>query len=151
MGTQGNTRFDQIPYNRIVKYLYDKAEAAGIGMEENEEAYTSKCDALGLEDFAACKIRCRSATFKNRRIHRGLYASGTGRLINADVNGALNIMRKHVIKAHSYLLDQVNDLIRNAYTAFLSPVKFALRNIIGTTLQWDAFAGRDCHHVAQGA
>ena len=150
MGTQGNKRFYQIPYNRIVNYLFDKAEAAGIDIDENEEAYTSKCDALELEDFDVCKTRCRSETFKNRRIHRGLYASKSGRLINADVNGALNIMRKHVIKAHNYLLDQVNNLIRNAYT-FLSPIKFSMRNIIGTTLQWDAFAGRDCHHVAKGA
>ena len=29
-----------------------------------------------------------------RRIHRGLYKAGDGTLINADVNGAANIMRK---------------------------------------------------------
>ena len=36
-----------------------------------------------------------------RRIHRGLFKSSSGKLINADVNGALNILRK-VIGNYSY-------------------------------------------------
>ena len=112
-------------------------------------AYTSKCDALALEDFDDCIARCQAKKSTNRRIYRGLYASVTGKLINADVNGALNIMRKHVAKAHSYLLEQVKNVIQNAYTWFMSPIKFTLHALIGT-VQWDAFARRDCHHVAQG-
>ena len=39
MGTEGNKRFYQIPYNRIVQYMKDKAELAGIGFAENEESF----------------------------------------------------------------------------------------------------------------
>ena len=54
-----------------------------------EESYTSKCDALYEEEV------CKHKTYAGRRIKRGLFKSKTGKLINADVNGAINIMRKY--------------------------------------------------------
>ena len=51
------------------------------------EAYTSKCDSLSLEE-----IRYHEK-YNGKRIKRGLYSSKTGRLINADLNGAINIMK----------------------------------------------------------
>ena len=46
------------------------------------------CDALVMEDIG------KHETYQGKRIKRGLYQSSVGKLINADVNGALNIMRK---------------------------------------------------------
>ena len=53
-----------------------------------EESYTSKCDALALEKI------CYHEKYLGKRIKRGLYASSKGILINADINAAINIMRK---------------------------------------------------------
>jgi putative transposase len=53
-----------------------------------EESYTSKCDSLSLESI------CRHEVYQGKRSKRGLYESSTKKLINADINGAINIMRK---------------------------------------------------------
>jgi transposase len=53
-----------------------------------EESYTSKCSALDLEPIQ------KQEQYQGRRIKRGLFASKEGKLINADVNGSLNIGRK---------------------------------------------------------
>ncbi len=45
---------------------------------------------------AYCERRGKHEKYAGRRIRRGLFRSSTGRLINADQNGALNIMRKVV-------------------------------------------------------
>ena len=61
-------------------------------MVEIEESYTSKCDALNFEPIQMQKI------YSGKRIQRGLFESGKGKLINADLNGAINIMRKYCEK-----------------------------------------------------
>lgn len=94
MGKQNNQSFTAIPFSRLIFMLKYKAENAGITVIEQEESYTSKADFLngdyipvyGRDDDRAC--------FSGSRIKRGLYRSGTGAVINADVNGAANIMRK---------------------------------------------------------
>ena len=43
----------------------------------------------------------RDDSYCGRRIHRGLFKSSSGKLINADVNGVLSILRK-VIGNYSY-------------------------------------------------
>ena len=72
----------------------------GIDFEEHEESYTSKCDALALEPIG------KNEQYLGRRRKRGLFRSSVGKLINADQNGALNIMRKVV--GDSYLSRIVN-------------------------------------------
>ena len=65
-----------------------KCERYGIEVIINEESYTSKCDGLAYE------IICKHDEYLGKRIRRGIYQSSCGKLINADVNGSLNIMRK---------------------------------------------------------
>lgn len=67
-----------------------KCELAGIEIVINEESYTSKCDSLAFEKIG------KHENYLGKRRKRGLFQSSTGKLINADVNGALNIMRKVV-------------------------------------------------------
>ncbi len=70
-----------------------KAELVGIQVIVTEESYTSKAsflDADPLPIFGAEVL----PTFSGRRVKRGLYRAADGRHINADVNGAYNIMRK---------------------------------------------------------
>jgi putative transposase len=90
MGKKGNQRFVCIPHAKIIDMIKYKADAFGIKVEEIEEAYTSKCDALGKESIE------KHEEYTGKRKHRGLFISGTGVELNADVNGALNILRKKI-------------------------------------------------------
>ena len=64
----------------------------GISVIVTEESYTSKCSFLDDEDI------CKHTEYAGKRIKRGLYKASDGRLINADVNGALNILKKVIGK-----------------------------------------------------
>lgn len=88
MGKNNNRQFYDIPYSRIIQKLKEKLLANGKQLIINEESYTSKCDSLSLEKLGKNEI------YKGDRIHRGLFISSTGKAINADLNGAINIMRK---------------------------------------------------------
>lgn len=88
LGRKTNQNFVQIPYYKFKTKLQAKLELHGIELVQVNEAYTSQVDALALD-----KIQ-KQVYGNNRRIYRGLYESSTGKYINADVNGALNIMRK---------------------------------------------------------
>jgi len=69
----------------MLKY---KFSLEGINYNESEESYTSKCSALDLESLDKHDI------YLGRRVKRGLFISSNGIKINADLNGALNILRK---------------------------------------------------------
>ena len=91
LGKRNNQLFSYIPFVRLINLLKYKAELVGIKFIEVEESYTSKVDALALEPLqkAADEVK-----YLGRRLKRGLFQSSVGKLINADVNGALNILRK---------------------------------------------------------
>ena len=88
-----------------------KCEMAGIKTSVHEESYTSKCDALALEKIEKHEV------YMGKRTKRGLFQSSIGKLLNADVNGALNITRK--VFGDSDLIPQIinSGLLYN-------PVKF---------------------------
>ncbi len=90
MGRKNNQKFVQMPFARLVGYLRYKCEMVGIDFVVHEESYTSKCDALAFEKI------CKHDKYVGRRVKRGLFRSSTGKFINADQNGALNILRKVV-------------------------------------------------------
>ena len=100
MGKRNNQKFVQMPFARLTAYLRYKCEMVGIDFVEHEESYTSKCDALALEPIG------KHEHYLGRRTKRGLFRSSTGKFINADQNGALNIMRKVV--GDSYVCRIVN-------------------------------------------
>ena len=88
----GNQRFQFIPFYKFICMLVYKCALAGIAVTTNEESYTSKCSFLDNEEV------CKHAEYKGKRVKRGLFRASDGRLINADVNGALNILKKYVEK-----------------------------------------------------
>lgn len=90
LGKRNNQTFVQISYDKLLHYLKYKCEMVGIKLIITEESYTSKCDSLTLEEIK------KHETYLGKRIKRGLFQSSIGKLINADVNGSLNIMRKVV-------------------------------------------------------
>jgi putative transposase len=93
MGRRNNQNFASVPHARFIEMLTYKAALVGIQVIVTEESYTSKAsflDADPLPIFGAEDL----PTFSGRRVKRGLYRAADGRHINADVNGAYNIMRK---------------------------------------------------------
>ena len=70
--------------------MWDKAELQGITLLLQEESYTSKCSFLDNE-----KIK-KHDKYKGKRIKRGLFRSEKGFLINADIQGSLNIIKKAI-------------------------------------------------------
>ncbi len=92
MGKKNNRNFYQIPYCKLLDMLKNKMMQYGIKVIINEESYTSKCDSLALEEV------CKHNTYLGKRIKRGLFQSSTGKLLNADLNGAINIMRKYFLQ-----------------------------------------------------
>ena len=92
IGIVNNQNFVQIPYYKLLNMLTYKCEIEGISVIVTEESYTSKCSFLDDEDI------CKHEKYVGKRIKRGLYKASDGRLINADVNGALNILKKVIGK-----------------------------------------------------
>ena len=90
MGQNNNRQFYDIPYSRIIKKLNEKLLSDRKQLILTEESYTSKCDSLSLEKLD------KTESFIGCRIYRGLFISSTGKAINADLNGAINIMRKKI-------------------------------------------------------
>ena len=83
-----NQTFVQSPYDKFINKLQYKCEDAGIKFITNEESYTSGTSFLDYESPTKDNYN------KSRRVTRGLFKSDGGELINADLNGALNILRK---------------------------------------------------------
>ncbi len=72
-----------------------KAEMVGIAVKLTEESYTSKASFLDRDPLPVRKPNDETKhAFSGKRLKRGLYQASDGRLINADINGALNIIRK---------------------------------------------------------
>ena len=88
IGKRNNQKFVSIPYLKLIQQIQYKSEEVGINVILHEESYTSKCDALSKE-----KIKFHK-NYKGKRIKRGLFQSYINKLINADINGSLNILRK---------------------------------------------------------
>lgn len=95
MGKQNNQNFVQIPFGKLRDQLSFLCWTYGIQYMEVEESYTSKSSFLDNDPLPEYKAeQPYKGTFSGKRIHRGLYRALDGTVINADVNGAYNIMRK---------------------------------------------------------
>ena len=97
IGKTNTQNFVQIPHNRLYNLIQYKAEAEGIQVILQEESYTSKASYLDKDAIPTYnpEEENKKYSFSGKRIHRGLYNSADGTLLNADVNGAANIYRKH--------------------------------------------------------
>ena len=109
-GKKVKQRFAYLPYETFIEQLQYKCKLRGITVITQEESYTSKASFLDNDDIPVYG-ETDNPKFSGRRIKRGLYKSGNGRLINADVNGAYNIMRKG-LKENRQPLHLSNPLIQ---------------------------------------
>ncbi len=94
MGKRTNQQFVQIPHARFIAMLTYKAELVGITVKITEESYTSKASLLDLDPLPVRNNGDEKHMFSGKRVKRGLYQASNGQYINADLNGAGNIIRK---------------------------------------------------------
>ena len=95
IGKANNQNFINIPFRKILDILRYKLEENGIECKEQEESYTSKASYLDNDDIPVYKENDgTNYIFSGKRIKRGIYKSKQGKIINADLNGALNILKK---------------------------------------------------------
>ena len=100
IGKVNNQKFIQIPYLKLIHQLLYKCKLEGINVVIQEESYTSKSSFLDNDFIPTFKSTTElNYKFSGQRVGRGLYKSSSGRLINADLNGSLNILRKAVPNA----------------------------------------------------
>ena len=100
LGEKNNQNFVSIPFCKTLYILMTVASGYDLPVIFREESYTSKANCLGLDpipDYGDKEI----PEFTGKRIHRGLYKTNDGRILNADINGAANILRKEYPDAFS--------------------------------------------------
>ncbi|PSR34161.1 MAG: transposase [Sulfobacillus benefaciens] len=94
MGKRNNQNFVQIPHGQLRTQLENLCERYGMQYGEQEESYTSKASFLDGDPIPIWNGNHPDVKFSGKRIKRGLYRTKDGRTLNADVNGAANILRK---------------------------------------------------------
>ena len=122
IGKINNQKFTAIPYRKFINYLKYKCELVGIKLIINEESYTSKCDSLALESIE------KYNKYLGKRVHRGLFQSSVGKLINADVNGSFNILRKVIGDDSLFIKDLTNNVV------LFNPIKIRTTQFNSQTL-----------------
>ena len=90
LGSVNNQNFVFLPHAKFKAILKYKAAEKGIDYAPIEESYTSKTSFIDLEPMK------HQEKYLGRRIKRGMFKTKDGLLINADVNGAANILRKYL-------------------------------------------------------
>ena len=90
LGKKTNQNFVQIPHAMLINQIQYKAELQGITVLLQEESYTSECSFIDNEEIK------KHDDYKGKRIKRGLFKTKEKYLINSDINGSLNIIRKAI-------------------------------------------------------
>ena len=103
---QGNKRFVQMPIQNLVEKIEYKAKLEGIEVVKITEEYTSGVSSIDKEEIN------KENYDKSRRIKRGLFKTEEGKIINADVNGSINILRKYIKNIFSPNLEIAMDIGR---------------------------------------
>lgn len=95
LGRINNQKFTQIPFGKMRNIFSYLCELNGMTFIEQEESYTSKASFWDKDEIPVYSKEAKlKYEFSGKRIKRGLYRTSTGKLLNADLNGALNILRK---------------------------------------------------------
>ena len=95
MSKEVNQKFIYIPYDMLIKQLEYKSQDTRIKFITHEERYTSGTSFLDGD------IPCKDYYDKSRRVQRFLFQA-SNKLINSDVNGSLQILKKVFPDAFSY-------------------------------------------------
>lgn len=114
IGKRNNQTFVQIPFYMLINQIKYKSAEKGINVILQEESYTSKCSFLDNEPIE------HHDKYLGKRIKRGLFRTSKGKIVNADVNGAYNIIKKAISDAFvKNKVDEIED-------AVLHPIRWNL-------------------------
>ena len=117
-----NRNFCMIPFNKLVEILKYKCEENGIECMEQEESYTSKASFLNNDFMPVYGEKNKDYEFSGWRNGRTYKIKGKNQRIHADLNGALNIMRK----AGYEPVEDISSLMQG----WIFPIgKFKVRNL----------------------
>lgn len=95
IGKRNNQKFTQIPHGNLRLKIQSLCERYGINYIEQEESYTSKADFFANDILPVYNPdNPQKYSFSGKRVSRGQYKTCQRTVINADCNGALNILRK---------------------------------------------------------
>ena len=94
MGRVNNQKFVQMPLGKLKDRLKQLCDLHGIRFIETEEAYTSKASYLDGDSLPVDGQKPVGWKASGKRVERGLYRSANGLIVNADLNGSANILRK---------------------------------------------------------
>lgn len=97
LGKRNNQTFVHIPFGKLREKLEYLCKLYGINFIKQEESYTSKASFFDKDYIPVYNDdddNPKQYTFSGKRVKRGLYKTANGNLLNADVNGALNILSK---------------------------------------------------------
>ena len=90
IGKRNNQKFVSIPHQKLLQRIRYRCERLGIGFEQIGEDHTSKCSAIDREEI------CHHEAYVGKRVKGGLFRTAKGHLINADTDGAMNILRRYL-------------------------------------------------------
>ena len=117
-----NRNFCMIPFNKLIEILKYKCQENGIECIEQEESYTSKASFLDndyIPVYGEENDKYEFSGWRNRRIYK---IKGKEQRIHADLNGALNIMRK----AGHELIEDISSFKKN----WIFPIgKYKVKNL----------------------
>ncbi|HEC84576.1 MAG TPA: transposase [Thioploca sp.] len=94
LGKKTNQNFVNLSLGQFIDKLRYKLELHGIALEVTNESYTSKASFVDGDSLPKKYEPKKTHSFSGKRVKRGLYRSQNGILINADANGAYNILKK---------------------------------------------------------
>ncbi len=98
LGAKTNQKFVLIPTARLKDRIAQLCQYYGIEFLETEESYTSKSSFLDGDLLPTIGAKPEGWQPSGKRVNRGLYRTANGYKLNADANGAANIIRKVAMK-----------------------------------------------------
>ncbi|NEO94305.1 MAG: IS200/IS605 family element transposase accessory protein TnpB [Moorea sp. SIO3G5] len=134
MGKKGNQKFVVIPTKRLIERLKQLWPEYGIKLIVTEESYTSKASFLDGDSLPKYGEKPECWKPSGKRVRRGLYQTASGMLINADCNGAGNILRK--------VTTQPFDLAKVARGSLTVPHRYDLFSNLSKSYRYKGGAGR---------
>lgn len=112
IGKVNNQNFTGVPFLDFIRMVEYKCKLVGINTIIHEESYTSKCSFFDNEKISKHEV------YLGKRIKRGLFRTNNGILVNSDVNGSLNILKKVVPNAFVYGIEGLS----------VNPIVYTIKN-----------------------
>ena len=109
IGKVNNQNMVMVPLRKLRQKLKYQCELHGISYCPQEESYTSKASCLD-DDVIPVYREQVTTSFSGKRIHRGLYIASDGSVLNADINGSVNILKKYFKERKSNVVLTTDDV-----------------------------------------